>query len=123
MKNQIDDYILEFPEEIQTRLKQIRATIKAAAPEAEETIKYAMPTFVFHGNLVHFAAFQNHIGLYPTPSGIVAFKEDLSVYKGAKGSIQFPHNKPLPLELIGKIVAFRVKENNAKALIKKPRKS
>jgi uncharacterized protein YdhG (YjbR/CyaY superfamily) len=123
MKNQIDDYILEFPEEIQTRLKQIRATVKAAAPEAEETIKYAMPTFVFHGNLVHFAAFQNHIGLYPTPSGIVAFKEDLSVYKGAKGSIQFPHNKPLPLELIGKIVAFRVKENNAKALIKKPRKS
>lgn len=122
MKNVIDAYILGFPEEIQTRLKQVRATIKAAAPEAEETIKYAMPTFVLHGNLVHFAAFKNHIGLYPTPSGIVAFKEDLSVYKGAKGSIQFPHDKPLPLELIAKIVAFRVKENNEKALKKKPRK-
>jgi len=123
MKNVIDVYILGFPDEIQTRLKQIRATIKAAAPEAEETIKYAMPTFILHGNLVHFAAFKNHIGLYPTPSGIVAFKEELSVYKGAKGSIQFPHDKPLPLELIAKIVAFRVKENNEKALKKKPRKS
>ena len=122
MKNEIDNYILGFPPDIQTRLKQIRATIKAAAPEAEETIKYAMPTFVLHGNLVHFAAFKNHIGLYPTPSGIVAFKEELSVYKGAKGSIQFPNDKPLPLELIAKITAFRVKENQEKALKKKPSK-
>ena len=92
-------------------LEHIRATIKKAAPEAEETIKYAIPTFVFKGNLVHYAAYKNHIGFYPVPSGIKAFEEELSVYKKGKGSIQFPLNKPMPLSLITKIVKFRVKEN------------
>jgi len=117
--NNIDEYISGFPEEIQILLEQVRATIKQAAPEAEEAIKYAMPTFVLNGNLVHFAAFKNHIGFYPVPSGIEAFKKELSVYKGAKGSVQFPLNQPMPLELITKIVKFRVDENLRKAKAKK----
>ena len=116
--NSIDNYISSFPIEIQTRLEEMRRTIKKAAPEAVETIKYAMPTFVLNGNLVHFAAFKNHIGFYPVPSGIEAFKKELSVYKGAKGSVQFTLDKPLPLELITKIVNFRVKENLQKAKTK-----
>lgn len=116
--NSIDNYISSFPIEIQTRLEEMRRTIKKAAPEAAETIKYAMPTFVLNGNLVHFAAFKNHIGFYPVPSGIEAFKKELSVYKGAKGSVQFTLDKPLPLELITKIVNFRVKENLQKAKTK-----
>src|SRR5674476_1509434 len=94
--NSIDEYIGTFPQEIQTLLEQVRATIRQAAPEAEEAIKYAMPTFVLNGNLVHFAAFKNHIGFYPVPSGIEAFKKELSVYKGAKGSVQFPLDQPMP---------------------------
>jgi len=113
--NSIDEYISSFPEEIQKLLQQVRATIKEAAPEAVEAIKYAMPTFVLNGNLVHFAAFKHHIGFYPVPSGIEAFKKDLSVYKGAKGSVQFPLDKPMPLELITKIVKFRIEENTKKA--------
>ncbi len=109
--NTIDEYIGTFPQEIQTLLEQVRATIRQAAPEAEEAIKYAMPTFVLNGNLVHFAAYKNHIGFYPVPSGIEAFKKELSVYKGAKGSVQFPLDQPMPLELISKIVKFRVSEN------------
>jgi len=119
LNNDIDKYISGFPKEIQTMLEQIRLTIRQAAPEAEETIKYAMPTFVLNGNLVHFAAFKNHIGFYPVPSGIEAFKKELSVYKGAKGSVQFPLNKPMPLDLITKIVKFRVKENLNKTLKKR----
>ncbi len=118
-KNNIDAYIAGFPEETQKRLQQIRTVIKQAAPDAEETIKYALPTFVLHGNLVHFGAFKNHIGFYPVPSGIEAFKKELAAYKQAKGSVQFPFNQPLPLELISKIVAFRVKENSEKAAKKK----
>jgi len=117
--NSIDEYIGTFPQEIQTLLEQVRATIRQAAPEAEEAIKYAMPTFVLNGNLVHFAAFKHHIGFYPVPSGIEAFKEELSVYKGAKGSVQFPLDEPMPLELISKIVKFRVNENLLKAKTKK----
>ena len=117
--NSIDNYISNFPTEIQTRLEEIRKTIKNAAPEAAETIKYAMPTFVLNGNLVHFAAFKNHIGFYPVPSGIEAFKKELSFYKGAKGSVQFPLDKPMPLELISRIVQFRVSENLKKAKAKK----
>ncbi len=117
--NDIDNYISGFPKEIQVLLKQIRETIRQTAPEAEEAIKYAMPTFVLNGNLVHFAAFKNHIGFYPVPSGIEAFKKELSVYKGAKGSVQFPLDKPMPLSLISKIVEFRVKENLNKTLKKK----
>jgi len=117
--NTIDEYISSFPKEIQTLLEQVRETIHQAAPEAEEAIKYAMPTFVLNGNLVHFAAFKNHIGFYPVPSGIEAFKKELSFYKGAKGSVQFPLDKPMPLELISRIVQFRVSENLKKAKAKK----
>ena len=117
--NSIDEYIGTFPQEIQILLEQVRATIKQAAPEAEEAIKYAMPTFVLNGNLVHFAAFKNHIGFYPVPSGIEAFKKELSVYKGAKGSVQFPLDEPMPLKLISEIVKFRVNENLLKAKAKR----
>ena len=109
--NSIDVYISGFPENIQTILEEIRKTIRHAAPEAQEAISYGIPTFVFHGNLVHFAANKKHIGFYPAPSGIDAFKTELSVYKGAKGSVQFPIDKPMPLEHIAEIVKFRVMEN------------
>jgi uncharacterized protein YdhG (YjbR/CyaY superfamily) len=107
----IDEYIGTFPEDVKDILNNIRQTIKDAAPDAEEAIKYQMPTFVLHGNLVHFAAFKHHIGFYPTPSGTETFKKELSPYKTAKGSIQFPIDQPLPMPLIRKIVKFRVKEN------------
>jgi len=115
MKNKIDTFIAGFPRDIQITLEQLRLTIRKAAPEAEETICYGIPTFTFHGNLVHFSAFKNHIGFYPTPSGISAFKKELSRYKSAKGSVQFPLDKPLPLDLVSKIVTFRIKENLKKA--------
>jgi uncharacterized protein YdhG (YjbR/CyaY superfamily) len=106
----IDEYIATFPPEIQKLLQAMRETIQAAAPEATEKISYQMPTFYLNGNLVHFAAFKNHIGFYPAPRGIEAFREELSVYKGAKGSVQFPFDQPLPLELVSRIVKFRVAE-------------
>jgi uncharacterized protein YdhG (YjbR/CyaY superfamily) len=106
----IDEYIAGFPADVQRVLQEIRRVIRAAAPDAEETIKYRIPTFVLDGNLVHFAAFEKHIGIYPTPSGIEKFKNELSAYPIAKGSVQFPLDKPLPLGLIRKIVKFRVKE-------------
>jgi uncharacterized protein YdhG (YjbR/CyaY superfamily) len=109
--NSIDEYISKFPNEVQEILKVLREVIKRAAPDAEERISYQMPTFVLHGNLVHFAAYRKHIGFYPTPSGIEAFKLELSEYEGGKGSIQFPIDKPLPYKLISKIVKFRVAEN------------
>jgi uncharacterized protein YdhG (YjbR/CyaY superfamily) len=96
-------------------LRQIRATIAKAAPDAEEAIKYQVPTFVLNGNLVHFAAFKNHIGFYPTPSAIEAFDGELARYQRAKGSVQFPLHEPMPLELIGRIVEFRVEEARGKA--------
>lgn len=111
MYESIDDYISKFPPEIQEILSMIRKVIKEAAPDAKEKISYQMPTFALHGNLVHFAAFKNHIGFYPTPNGIDAFQEELSGYKGAKGSIQFPLHQPMPYELISKIVKYRVAEN------------
>lgn len=110
----INDYILKFPPEIQEILNTLRKVIKESAPDAKEKISYQMPTFELHGNLVHFAAFKNHIGFYPAPSGIEAFKQDLSEYKGAKGSVQFPIDKPLPYPLISRIVKFRVAENITK---------
>ncbi|MCK9414556.1 MAG: DUF1801 domain-containing protein [Prolixibacteraceae bacterium] len=119
LNNDIDKYISGFPEEVQIILAEIRITIRQAAPDAVETIKYAMPTFVLNGNLVHFAAFKNHIGFYPVPSGIEAFKKELSVYKGAKGSVQFPLDKPMPLGLISNIVKFRVNENLQKVKTRK----
>ena len=116
--NSIDEYIATFPKDIQNILQELRATIKAAAPDAQEKISYQMPTFFLNGNLVHFAAFKKHIGFYPTPSGIEVFQKELSVYEGAKGSVQFPLDKPMPLKLISRIVKFRVAENIKKAKIK-----
>lgn len=118
----IDEYIAGFPPGIQEILQKIRQTIKQAAPEAEETIKYQMPTFTLKGNLVHFAAFKNHIGLYPTPSGTAKFKTELSVYAGAKGSVRFPLDQPIPFDLIGDIVKFRAKENLDKAAAQRKKK-
>lgn len=111
----IDEYILQFPLEVQEILKMLRKVIKEAAPDAEEKISYQMPTFVLHGNLVYFGAFKNHIGFYPISSGIAAFKQELSEYKGGKGSVQFPIEKPLPYKLISEIVKFRVAENIKRA--------
>lgn len=118
----IDEYIATFPEETQKILEEIRATIKAAAPEAEEKISYQMPTFFLKGNLVHFAAFKNHIGFYPTPSGTQSFRDEISIYQGAKGSIRFPLDEPMPFDLITRIVKFRVQENLAKAAAKGKKK-
>ncbi len=118
----IDDYIERFPPEIQAILKELREAIREAAPEAEEKISYQMPTFFLKGNLVYFAAYENHIGLYPAPSGIEAFGNELNAYKSGKGSIRFPIDEPLPLELIKRIVRFRVEENMNKFMKKKNRK-
>lgn len=115
----IDGYIASFPREVQKILEELRTTIRNAAPEAEETISYGIPTFTLNGNLVHFAAYKNHIGFYPSPGGIEAFKKELSVYEGAKGSVQFPIEEPLPLSLVTKIVKFRVKENAERTKAKK----
>lgn len=116
----IDEYIAGFPKDVQKILGQVRATIKKAAPDAEETISYAMPTFTLQGRyLVYFAGYKNHIGIYPAPTGNGAFKKELSVYKTGKGSVQFPLDKPMPLSLITKIVKFRIKENLEKAEKKK----
>ncbi|HEY0900037.1 MAG TPA: DUF1801 domain-containing protein [Sphingobacteriaceae bacterium] len=117
----IDEYIAGFPPEVQQLLEQVRTTIRAAAPQAEETISYAIPTFTLEGNLVHFAAFKNHIGFYPVPSGMEAFKDELAAYKSGKGSAQFPLNQALPLDLITRIVKYRVQENLEKAA-RKPKK-
>jgi uncharacterized protein YdhG (YjbR/CyaY superfamily) len=115
----IDEYIAGFPKNVQKMLKEMRATIRKAAPEAGEAIKYAIPTFTLKGNLVHFAAFKNHIGFYPAPRAIEAFKKELSAYDGSKGAIQFPLDKPLPLALITRIVKYRVKQSLEKEKAKK----
>jgi uncharacterized protein YdhG (YjbR/CyaY superfamily) len=111
----IDEYIAGFPHDVQEILEKMRATIRRAAPGAEETISYQIPTFILKGNLVHFAAFKKHIGFYPTSTGIEKFKDQLSVYEGGKGSVKFPLDKPVPFSLISKIVRFRVKENVQRA--------
>jgi uncharacterized protein YdhG (YjbR/CyaY superfamily) len=116
----IDDYISVFPEDVQEILEKLRQLIKHSAPDAQESISYQMPAFKLAGKpLVYFAAFKTHIGLYPTPDGIGQFKDELAVYKNAKGSVQFPLTKPIPYELIGKIVAFRVQEILVKVKAKK----
>jgi uncharacterized protein YdhG (YjbR/CyaY superfamily) len=120
--NGIDEHIAKFPKDVQSILEKIRETIQKAAPDAQETINYGIPTFTLEGNLVHFAGFKNHIGFYPTPSGIEKFKKELSIYEGAKGSVKFPLDKPIPYTLISKIVKFRVKENLAKADAKAKKK-
>ena len=118
--NSIDEYISGFHKDTQKILEEIRATIKKAAPDAEETISYAIPTFTLNGHyLVYFAGYKNHISLYPAPRGNEAFKKELSVYKGGKGTVQFPLDKPLPLNLIIKIVKFRIEQNLGKSENKK----
>lgn len=112
--NTIDEYISDFSIEVQEILEKVRATIQKAAPEATEAIKYAIPTFVLNGNLVHFAAFKNHIGFYPAPEGMGEFDKEFSAYKKGKGSVQFPLDQPIPLKLIAKITAFRAKQNSEK---------
>ena len=110
----IDQYIAGFPPDVQAILQAIRAIVREAAPDAVETISYQMPTFRLNGNLVHFAAYKNHIGLYPTPSGTEHFRTELAPYQGGKGSIRFPLSQPMPYDLIRRIVQFRVEENRAK---------
>ena len=115
----IDSYIATFPEDVQVLLEQVRHAIKTSAPKAEEVISYNMPAFKYHGILVYFAGYKNHIGFYSLPSGHKAFEKELSKYKQGKGSVQFPLDKPMPLALIKKMVKFRVKENSEKAKLKK----
>lgn len=118
--NPIDQFISTYPPEVQTILQKIRKLIQKSAPGAEEAMSYGIPTFKLNGkNLVHFSAFKEHIGFYPTPSGIEKFKKELSAYEGAKGSVKFPLNKPIPYALITKIVQFRVKEVTAQTAPKK----
>jgi uncharacterized protein YdhG (YjbR/CyaY superfamily) len=118
----IDEYIADFPQDVQEILEKVRMTIREAAPDAEETISYQMPTFTLKGNLVHFAAYKKHVGLYPAPSGIEEFKKDLSVYGEGKGTVRFPLDKPIPFDLISRIVKFRVKENLARAEARRKKK-
>ena len=115
----IDEYISFFPKEVQVKLKEMRATIQKAAPKAEEAISYMIPTFRLHGNLVHFAAFKNHIGFYPGAAGIAAFQKEFKGYETSKGTVQFPLDKPLPLKLVTAITKFRVIQNSEKAEAKK----
>ncbi len=118
----IDEYISLFPPETQAVLQTVRKTIREAAPNAQEKISWQMPTFFYLGNLVHFAAFKNHVGLYPGASGVETFQNELKEYKTSKGAIQFPYTKPIPLLLIQKIVQFRLAENEAWAKEKAQKK-
>lgn len=121
MDNQVKKFFSAFDGVALERLHAIRNLIFELVPEADETIKYGIPTFIYHGNLVHYAAFKHHIGLYPTPSGMTAFSEELAKYKQGKGSVQFPLDKPLPVELIRKIVLFRIAEvEKAGSHLKRP---
>jgi uncharacterized protein YdhG (YjbR/CyaY superfamily) len=115
----IDEYIAGFPHDVQEILEKIRTTIRKAAPEAEETISYQMPTFTLKGKyLIYFAAYKKHVGLYPAPRGNAEFNEELSVYKAGKGTVRFPLDKPIPFDLISQIVKFRAKENLERAQAK-----
>jgi len=118
----IDEYIAGYPQDVQEILEQVRTTIRGAAPEAEEAISYGIPTFKLKGNLVHFAAYKKHIGFYPTSTGIEKYKNELSAYEGAKGTVKFPLTEPIPFDLISQIVTFRVKENLERAEAKAKKK-
>lgn len=115
----IDEYIAGFPEEIQKKLREMRQVIKEAAPDAQEKISYQVPTYFLHGNLVHFAGYKKHIGFYPAPSGLAAFQDEISKYPNSKGAVQFPLDQPLPIDLVKKIVVFRVRENMERQPAKK----
>jgi uncharacterized protein YdhG (YjbR/CyaY superfamily) len=118
----IDEYIARFPRDVQERLEQIRKTVKKAAPDAKEAITYQIPTFTLHGNLVHFAAFKEHIGFYPAPRGNEQFRQELSAYEGGKGTVRFPLDKPIPFDLISKMVKFRVEEDVKRAEAKRTKR-
>jgi uncharacterized protein YdhG (YjbR/CyaY superfamily) len=118
----IDEYIAGFPHDVQEILEEMRITIRKAAPDAEETISYQIPTFTLKGNLVHFAAFKKHIGFYPTSSAIERFKDELSAFAGSKGTVRFPFGEPIPFDLISRIVEFRVSENLDRAEAKQKKK-
>lgn len=118
----VESYIATFPKKTQELLEQMRQTIKKVAPTATEKIGYGIPTFVLDGNLVHYAGYKNHIGFYPGAAGIEQFKEELSIYKGAKGSVQFPLDKPLPLRLVSEITKFRIAQNEQKSASKRNKK-
>ena len=111
----IDEYIADFPENVQPHLEKVRAAIRKAAPDAEEAIKYSMPTFVLNGNLIHFAGWTSHVGLYPGSKPIAEFEDELSRYETSKGTVKFPFDKPIPYGLIGKITKYCVKRNAEKA--------
>ena len=115
----VDQYIAAFPADVKKRMQQLRKTIKAAAPKAEEVISYQMPGYKYFGMLVYFAAYKNHIGFYPGAGGVVEFYKELSSFNSAKGSVQFPHDRPIPFEIISKIVKFRVKQNEEKLSLKR----
>ena len=115
----VDQYIAAFPADVKKRMQQLRNTIKSAAPKADELISYQMPGYKYFGMLVYFAAFKNHIGFYPGAGGILEFYKKLSSFKSAKGSVQFPHDRPIPYDIISKIVKFRVKQNEEKISLKK----
>jgi uncharacterized protein YdhG (YjbR/CyaY superfamily) len=117
----IDEYIAGFPKNVQGLLSKMRHVIKESAPGAREAIAYGMPTFKLNGNLVHFAAFKNHIGFYPTPSGVVAFRKELAGYETSKGAVRFPMDKPIPYELVRRITKFRVNEVLSKNILKADR--
>jgi uncharacterized protein YdhG (YjbR/CyaY superfamily) len=111
-----EEYTAPFPKKVQKRLRQMRQTVRKAAPQAKETISYRIPTYVLNGNLVHFGAYRSHIGFYPTSSGITAFKKDLSPYQTSRGAARFPMEEPLPLGLVSRIVKYRVKENTVQRI-------
>lgn len=119
----IDTFIAQFPKATQALMNKVRATIKKAAPDATESIKYGIPTFELHGNLVHFSAYEHHIGFYPGADGIASFQKEISKYKSAKGSVQFPITEPIPYDLITKITFYRVEQNKAKASLKPKKKT
>lgn len=121
--NDVEAYLYQFPKEVQSLLKQLRKTIQSAAPKAEEYISYQMPAYKYYGMLVFFAGYKNHIGFYPGKSGITAFVNEITNYKFAKGSIQFPLDKPLPIRLITRIIKYRVQENEVKNELKQIKKS
>ena len=115
----VDQYIAAFPADVKKRMQQLRKTIKAGAPNADELISYQMPGYKYFGMLVYFAAYKNHIGFYPGAGGVLEFYKKLSSFKSAKGSVQFPHDRPIPYDVISKIVKFRVKQNEEKFSLKK----
>lgn len=115
----VDAYIATFSSPVRARLEKVRATIRKAAPQAQETISYRIPAYKLDGNLIYFAGFAQHIGVYPAPRDSIQFRDELAAYAGGKGTVQFPHDKPLPLDLIRRIVQFRAAENAARAAAKK----